>query len=96
MFLLLTFTAFSKDSFDFKQVNLSLVLKSVVFYIWDHVIKLVVDEHLFGSWLLREVSKEFFLVGIFLFSAQIQENKDQKKNPYLDNFHAAGCYDLRP
>ena len=57
MFLLLTFTASSKDSFDFKQVNLSLVLKSVVFYIWDHVIKLVVDEHLFGGWLLREVSK---------------------------------------
>ena len=57
MFLLLTFTAFSKDSFDCKQVNFSWVLKSVVFYIWDHLIKLVVDEHLFGGWLLREVPK---------------------------------------
>ena len=93
MFLLLTFTAFSKDSFDCKQVNFSWVLKRVVFYIWDHIIKLVVDEHLY--YCAKCPNTEFFLFRIFLFSAQIHENKDQKKNPYLDNFHAAGCYDLR-
>ena len=31
---------------------------------------------------------EFFLVRIFFYSVQIQENTDQKKTPYLDAFHA--------
>ena len=29
---------------------------------------------------------EFFLVRIFLYSVRVQENTDQKKNPYLDTF----------
>ena len=31
-------------------------------------------------------STEFFLVPIFLYSVRIQENTDQKKTPYLDDF----------
>ena len=32
--------------------------------------------------------REFFLVRIFLYSVQIQENRNQKKTPYSDSFHA--------
>ena len=31
---------------------------------------------------------EFFQVRIFLYLDWIQENTDQKKNPYSDTFHA--------
>ena len=51
--------------------------------------------YLVAGYCEKSPNTEFFLVHIFLVSAQIQENMDQKKTPYLDTFHAAGCYDLK-
>ena len=76
-------------------LNVCWVLKIAVFYIWDHIIKLVVDEHLFGGWLLREVSKYGVFSGPYFPGFSSNTGKyGPEKNSVL-TFHAAACYDLK-